>query len=71
MTREDPQNTPVNIGFDVFKSRLRVSRIKQQGGLLVRRGRANEAALCWAEAKDTSMQGGSHGDRCVRQRRAE
>lgn len=28
-------------------------------------GRADEAVVCWAVAKDTSMQGGSHGDRCV------
>lgn len=60
------QKTHLNIGFDVFKSRLLASGVKKQPGLLVSGGRANEAALCWAVAKDTSVQGGSHGDRCVR-----
>lgn len=62
----DAQNTHLNINFDVVKSRIRVSRVKQQGGLIMRGGRANKAVLCWAVAKDTSMEGGSHGDRCVR-----
>lgn len=30
-------------------------------------GGDGQVALCWAIAKDTSMQGGSHGDRCVQQ----
>lgn len=51
--------------------KLQVSRVKQQAGLLVSGGRASGAALCWAVAKDSSMKGGSHGDRCVRQHRAE
>lgn len=71
MKCDDAQNTHLNTGFDVVKSRLRVSRVKQQAGLLISGGRGSEAVLCWAVAKDTSMQGGSHGDRCVRQQRAE
>lgn len=36
------------------------------GWLIQVGGWANDAALGWAPAKDTSMQGGSHGDRCVK-----
>lgn len=38
------QNTHLNTGFDVFKSRLLASGVKQQAGLLVSGGRANDCA---------------------------
>lgn len=58
-----------NLFFDVVKSGLRASGVKQQAGLLARRGGQMKLCRGWAVAKDTSMQGGNHGDRCVRQRR--
>lgn len=73
MKCDDAQNTHLNIEFLMWLNpdSNRVSRVKQQAGLPASGGRANEAVLCWAVAKDTSMQGGSHGDRCVREGRAE
>ena len=48
-----------------------MSRIKQWARLVGSGGREIEVALCRAVAKDSSKQGGSHGDRCVRQQSAE
>lgn len=61
------QKPRLNTDYDVVKSRLQGER-RQATRRITSKW---ETVLCWAVAKDTSMQGGSHGDRCVRQPKAE